>query len=195
MDANGNSDRHGLYGAALIGVGILLLLLQMFGDAGHYLWPFFIITPGVLLVLLGGAGGGQARYTAVAGTVLAGVGTILLFQVIFDHFESWAYAWTLLPFFAGSGLVFASHAEGDPEMAARGRNMMRWSAIAFAVLAVLFEVLIFNGGLFGGRFIAPVILIVVGGFLLFGRFGHRHDHRDDREADGQDGPTRSSPPA
>lgn len=189
MDLNDNSERRPLYGAALIGIGVLLLLLQLFGNAGQYLWPFFIITPGVLLVLLGGIGGRQARHTAVAGTIVAGVGTILLVQAVFDHFQSWAYAWTLVPFFAGAGLVFASHSDGDPELAVTGRNMMRWSAAAFAVLAILFEVLIFNGGLFGGRFIAPVVLIVIGGFLLFSRFGHRHS------ADNSVNAPRDTPPS
>jgi len=174
MDRDGNPDKRMLYGAVLIGIGVLLLLLQMYGNAGHYVWPFFIITPGVLLALLGAVGGRRSRHAAVSGAMLAGVGTILLVQTVFDYFQSWAYAWTLLPFFAGAGLVFASRGEGDPELAVTGRSMMRWSAVAFAVLAILFEVLIFDGGLFGGRYIAPVILIVIGSFLVFSRFGHGH---------------------
>lgn len=175
-DSGEHGDRRAIYGSILIGVGLLLLLLQLLGHAGHYLWPLFILAPGVVMILLAGMSG-SARSLATAGSIVAGIGAILLVQTVFDYFQSWAYAWALIPFFAGGGMVYASHYEHDARLAERGRDMMRWAAIAFAVLGVLFEVLIFKGGLFGGRFVAPVILIVIGGFLAFGRRGHAHRHQ------------------
>lgn len=173
--SDNRKGKYGTYGAVLIGIGVLLLLLQLFGRAGHYLWPFFIIAPGVVLLLLSGMGAGSARFMATAGAIFTGIGTILLIQAVFDYFQSWAYAWTLIPFSAGAGMVYASHHEHDATLAERGRSMMRWAAIAFAVLGVVFEILVFKGGIFGGRFVVPLILIVIGGFLLYGRRGHSRD--------------------
>jgi len=190
----GSSEHDGnraIYGAVLIGIGLLLLLLQLFGNAGHYLWPFFIIAPGVVMILLAGMSG-SARSLATAGSIVAGIGTILLVQAVFDYYQSWAYAWSLIPFFAGGGMVYASHHEHDAKLAERGRHMMRWAAIAFAILGVLFEVLIFKGGLFGGRYVAPLILIVIGGFLAFGRRGHTHRHEPVRNEPAQ--PPAETPP-
>lgn len=190
---DGESNR-AIYGSILIGIGLLLLLLQLFGNAGRYLWPFFIIAPGVVLILLAGMSG-SARSLATAGAVVAGIGTILLVQAVFDYYQSWAYAWTLIPFSAGAGMVYASHSDRDARLAERGRDMMRWSAIAFAVLGILFEVLIFDGGIFGGRFVGPLILIVVGSFLAFGRLGHSHDHGHEHSPPAPGAATPPQPPS
>jgi vacuolar-type H+-ATPase subunit I/STV1 len=93
-------------GVILIVVGLVFLTGQVldlgFIDLG---WPFIIIavgmgilTVGLLLI--------PERGVVVAGTIVATVGLVLLYQNATGHWESWAYAWALVgPTASGLGLA------------------------------------------------------------------------------------------
>src|SRR5579864_1938921 len=85
-------------GLLLVLLGVLLLIGQLAQiDIGHYGWPFFVIVPGiVLLVLALSARGAVSEGLAILGSVLTISGLILLYQNATDHFESWAYACALV---------------------------------------------------------------------------------------------------
>src|SRR5687767_10207750 len=84
----------------LIGLGILFLLGQVFGfSLFSVLWPFFVILPGAAFLYGAFTGGKNAAGLAVPGSVITGTGLILLYQSLTNHWESWAYAWTLYPVF------------------------------------------------------------------------------------------------
>ncbi len=103
-----NEARTGLVGGAiLVALGALFLAQELFSfDPGRYGWPLFIIGPGLLLfagMVLGGRGAGDF---AIPASIVTTVGLILFTQNLTGHFQSWAYAWTLVaPTAVGLGLA------------------------------------------------------------------------------------------
>src|SRR5204863_1346254 len=85
-------------GGLLVLIGAILLAGQFVRvDIGHYGWPFFVIAPGILILLVAlTARGAVSEGLAVFGSIVTVSGLILLIQDATDHYESWAYAWTLI---------------------------------------------------------------------------------------------------
>ena len=163
-----------LVGGGLILLGILFLLDAFFDlDFGDFLWPLFIIGPGILIFLFslrmdGKSGSG----TAVFGAIITMVGAILLFQNTFDAFETWAYAWALIaPTSIGLGQVFYGSIKGMPELVESGRDLTFKGVGLFAVFAFFFEVIIGLSGFLSGyrQYLLPFALIALGVYLLFRR--------------------------
>src|SRR5438046_9992036 len=95
-------------GGLLVLIGAILLAGQFVRvDIGHYGWPFFVIAPGILILLVAlTARGAVSEGLAVFGSIVTVSGLILLVQDATDHYESWAYAWTLIfPGAIGLGLI------------------------------------------------------------------------------------------
>ena len=157
-----------LAGLLLIVLGVLFLIGQMINvDVERLAWPFFVIVPGILVFFF--ALGREDQ----AGERLAMVGTILLFQNIFDYFQSWAYAWALVfPTSVGVGQIIYGSIKNRADMSATGRQRAVVGIIIFLVLACFFEFVIgFSGrGIGLGGFGWPVVLIVVGAVLLVGGY-------------------------
>lgn len=152
----------------LIAAGVIILVVRRFGGTAETLWPFFIIIPGVALAGLTMTGSWQSKTAAATGAVIAGIGVILWVQELTDYYQSWAYAWALLPAFAGLGLFISGYRDNDEATRARARGLMQWGAAGFAVLAIAFETLIFHERVIFGGWLLPVVLIVAGALLLFG---------------------------
>jgi hypothetical protein len=155
----------------LIATGVIILVVRRFGGAAETLWPLFIIIPGVALAALATTGTWQSKAAAATGSVIAGIGVILWVQEITDYYQSWAYAWALLPAFAGLGLFLVGYREGDESAQTTGRGLMQWGVVGFFVLAAAFEALIFHERVIAGGWVLPIILIAAGAFLLFGSTG------------------------
>lgn len=170
MNWNLTHHRSRLLGLLLLGIGVVLLVTQLFGSAAHYLWPLFIIVPGAALVVVAMAAGDTVTRLAIPGTTIAGVGLILFFQNLFNYYESWAYVWALIPFFVGVGMRLSSESAPDEESVS-SRHLMTWSLTVFLVFAAVFELFIFDGGVFAARITVPLVLILVGAAFLFGFFG------------------------
>jgi hypothetical protein len=166
--------RRAVLGLILVGIGVMLLPAQVFGNAAHYLWPFFIIAPGAALAAVAVASGGAMRNLAVPGTVIAGIGVILFFQNTFDHYESWAYAWALIPFFVGAGTRMVAQEETGDRGSEWARHLMTWSLTAFVLLAAIFELLIFGGGGLVARIVVQLLLIAAGVAVILGWIGAGH---------------------
>jgi hypothetical protein len=82
----------------LVALGTLFLLEQFFDfQLGQWLWPLFIIIPGLLFFVGMLLGGKSAGPLAIPGSIVTTVGLLLLYQNTFNHFESWAYTWALMP--------------------------------------------------------------------------------------------------
>jgi peptidoglycan/LPS O-acetylase OafA/YrhL len=158
-----------LLAVTLIVGGALLLVFRLLGwRISDHFWPFFVIVPGLaLLAVAATASGRESRSLAVGGAVVAGAGLILFVQSLTDYFQSWAYAWTLLPAFAGAALLFIGRRDSDAAGATVGLRLMQWGGATFVVFAVVFEGLIFNSGLVEGGLVLPIVLIAVGVFVLF----------------------------
>jgi hypothetical protein len=156
-------------GYALVIGGGLYFLLQLFGwNFGATLWPFFIFVPG--LALLAAASSDHERSGLfIPGSVLTTLGLIFFVQSATDHFESWAYAWTLLWAAVGAGMLLQGERGGNPELAGQGRRLLSLAGAGFAIGFVFFEGFVFGDlqdtWLFHTG--VPLLLIVAGGYLLY----------------------------
>lgn len=157
--------------AVLIGAGVVLLALRFFDVRGGFFWPFFIIAPGVILLAVATSTGWHSRTLAGAGGIITGTGVILLVQNLTNYYDSWAYAWTLLPVSAGLALYLVADASDNDAARAVRRQLVVWGVIAFVVLGTLFETLIFHDRLAEGGVIVPLLLIAAGIAVFF--FGGR----------------------
>jgi hypothetical protein len=164
-------------GLALVAVGVAAIAIREYDvnflpHLGSWGWPLFVIVPG--LVLLGASLVMQRPRgvaVAVAGAVVTIVGAILLYQSQTGHWESWAYAWALLPAAAGVALVGYGLYATDHRMWTVGVWLAGIAGAAFVFGAWFFE------GLFAGdeRFIDagnwwPVAVIVLGAVLALWAF-------------------------
>lgn len=113
-------------------------------DAG---WPFFVIIPGVVLLVASlvrtpphGAG------LAIAGSIVTTVGAVLFYQQSTGHWASWAYAWALVgPGGAGLGMVFYGLIFGQRDLLAAGARLVAIGGAIFAVGYWYFETIFASG--------------------------------------------------
>lgn len=150
------------FGLILILIGGWFLAVQLVPDLGWFWeyvsWPVIIIGVGVFLLLLGlilGEGG-----MAVPACIVGGIGGLLYWQNATGNWESWSYAWALIPGFVGVGLMLSALlGEGGREDFRVGVWMSMISLIVFAIL----------GNFFGLSMLAtfwPILLIVFGVWIL-----------------------------
>jgi hypothetical protein len=156
------------FGVILMILGGLFLLGQaapdLFGWSGVSSWPLIIVGVGILLLLIGAATG--AAGMAVPAAIVGGIGGLLYWQNATGNWQSWAYAWTLIPGFVGVGTLVAGLLEGKGQMVRGGLWLIVISFILFAVFSAIMAPF-FGGPTFLGRY-WPVLLILLG-LLLLGR--------------------------
>lgn len=157
--------------SALVG-GVVLILLGLFflvsqvapglwGWVGPLSWPLIVVGVGAFLLLIGLAS--NAPGMAVPACIVGGIGLLLYWQNATGNWESWAYAWTLIPGFAGVGTILMGLWGGKWRHVADGAGTVLVSLILFAVFASFF------GGPFSLGKYWPVLLILLGLFSL-GRY-------------------------
>lgn len=157
--------RTGLVGGTLlILLGVWFLLVQYVPEFEGLLniefsWPLFVIGAGVVLLILGLLTGEPGM--AVPACIVGGIGVLLYYQNQTGNWASWAYAWTLIPGFAGVGAIFAGLL-GD-----KSKNSIRDGLNLILISAVMF--LIFGSFLGGLDLLGPywpVLLILLGVWFL-----------------------------
>lgn len=155
-------------GAILVALGVLLLVARLVpGFFGHLTWPFIVIGVGVLLLVLAIATGNAGL--AVPACIVGGIGLILWWQNANNRWETWAYAWTLIPGFVGVGALVQALLESKP---VKVMLDALWPVLISAVLFAVFSSF-FGGPLFGvpwyylagGALILLGVLVIVRGFL------------------------------
>jgi len=158
MDSQRRSSLAG--GLVLILLGALFLAVQWVpGLQIWFSWPLIIIGIGVLLLIVGLLTGVPAM--AIPACIVGGIGGLLYWQNATGNWESWAYAWTLIPGFVGVGMVLSGLLGGDTRQMVRGGGwLILISLVLFAVFASFFGAL----GLVGSYW--PVLLIVLGLLVL-----------------------------
>lgn len=196
-------QHRGSGGAAVLG-GLLVVLGLIFlageyldVDIGQFGWPFYVIGPGLALVVLGLTQRNGSGLT-IAGSVITIVGLLLFYQNVTDHWESWAYAWALVaPGGSGVGMVLYGTRAGNAGMVRAGLWQCVVALGLFAAGFVFFEGML---GISGRRFpipdwVMPAIVIVLGLFLLARGFTARADaHAGESDAPTWDRPA-DGPPA
>jgi uncharacterized membrane protein HdeD (DUF308 family) len=153
----------------LIGLGVLFLLKPVVNiDIGHYAWPFFVIVPGVMLLVTAfGVGDSAGEPLAMLGTVVTVAGLILLFQNLTDQWATWAYAWALVaPTSIGLGQILYGSIKGRSHLVTVGMRLVKVGLAIFIAGAVFFELIIGISGFGLGNWGWPVLLIALGVVLL-----------------------------
>jgi len=156
-------------GAILVAVGVVFLVVQLVDvQLAVELWPFYVIVPGLVLAAIGLTQRGAPGVT-LAGTMVAVVGAVLLYQEWADHYESWAYAWALVaPGGSGLGLLVHGAMHRDAKMTRDGFWQMVIGVGLFAVGLAFFEGVIGLGGdpLDLPAWLVPAVLIGAGVVVL-----------------------------
>jgi hypothetical protein len=161
-----------------IAVAVLLILLgtvwlatQLFPDLQiweniSFDWPWIVIGVGVLLLVIGLLAGEPDM--AIPACIVGGIGCLLYYQNSTGDWGSWAYAWALIPGFAGLGTILAGLLKGNsPGMLRDGLNMIVVSAVLFVIFGS------FLGGLDLLGPYWPLLLILAGLWILFQGFWRR----------------------
>ena len=168
MQTNRSNTGTLIAGTILIVFGLMALAGNFFRfvDWG-FIWPFVVIGFGALFFLAMLAGGKQAAAFAIPGSIIGGIGLILLFQNITHHWESMSYFWTLIIMFVGIGIYLMGLYGGDEQQKRSGFRVMKIGFILFIIFGAFFE-LIFSSF---NNLIFPVLLILLGAYLIVSRSG------------------------
>lgn len=150
-------------GVILIGLGLFFLALQMIpGLAIQFridqFWPLIVVAVGGLFLLgaiLGAPG------LAIPGCIVGGIGGLLYYQNVTGDWDSWAYAWGLIPGFVGVGIIIMHILDGQVRQGiSAGGRLILISLALFAVFGF------FLGGWGRSDLLWPAVLIVLGLYLL-----------------------------
>jgi len=168
MQTNRSNAGTLIAGTILIVFGLLALARHFFNLVNWgFLWPFAVIGLGALFFLAMLAGGRQAAAFAIPGSIIGGIGLILLFQNITRHWESMSYFWTLIIMFVGVGIYLMGLYGGDAQQKRSGFRVMKIGFILFIIFGAFFE-LIFSSF---NNLVFPVLLILLGAYLVISRSG------------------------
>jgi len=163
------SNAGGLVGGAiLIAIGLLSLASRVFRNLDWgFLWPFIVIGIGALFFVGMFAGGKQTAGLAIPGSIVGGIGLVLLFQNIVGHWESMSYFWTLIVIFVGAGIYLMGLYGSDEGQKQSGWRVMKIGFVLFVIFGAFFEMIFssFSNLLF------PILLIVLGTYLVLSRSG------------------------
>src|SRR5215208_5203649 len=163
-------------------VGTLLIVFGLMALAGRFfsfvdwdfLWPFAILGFGALFFVAMFAGGKGTAAFAIPGSIIGGIGLVLLFQNITGHWESMSYFWTLIITFVGVGIYIMGWYGGDSGQKQAGRRVITVGVIMFVIFGSFFE-MIFSSF---GNMIFPIALILLGAYLVLSRSGLFKKHEN-----------------
>lgn len=150
-------------GILLIAVGALFLAGRLVPGWDQWLaiemtWPFIVVGVGVLLLFLGLLT--NAPGMAVPACIVGGIGLLLYYQNLTGDWDSWSYAWALIPGFVGVGILLSGLLGEGKKPVREGLNLIMISLVMFAVFGSFFGAL----GLVGAYW--PVLLIALGAFIM-----------------------------
>jgi glucan phosphoethanolaminetransferase (alkaline phosphatase superfamily) len=168
---NQNNQAKGI-GTVLITLGLLFLFLQTTNVAvGWFAWPFFIILPGVLLLAVAFMSGKAAAGLAIPGSIVTMIGLILFTQNVTGRFETWSYAWALIPTAVGISIFMQGSLTHNEKLRTDGSRLALIGLALLFVFGAFFELFIFNrlANSFIWRYGLPMLSIGGGAYLLVRR--------------------------
>jgi hypothetical protein len=173
MERRGPDQVATVGGVVLVALGVLFLVQQSFGiDIARLAWPLFVLIPGFALLIAFAVGPRSAAGLAIPGCVITTVGLILAIQNTFGLWQTWAYAWALIPASVGLGLRLQSERLGQPRAFQVGTRMFEGFLLVFVVLFVFFELILNLSNFASGALrtvVGPAVLILAGIYLLLRR--------------------------
>jgi hypothetical protein len=152
----------------LVGAGAVILAANLLHiQLIDFLWPGFIIGPGLLMLWPAYKSTPESRsswsFMAIPGAMAVALGVLLFLMNLVDHFESMAYAWTLVLAAGAQGFAYMKRFEEDEQAAEKAYRFVRTMLLAFMGMATVFELFIFRS--LGDWW--PVLLIGLGAYLFF----------------------------
>ena len=168
MQTNRSNAGALIAGTLLIVFGLMALAGRFFRSVDwDFLWPFAILGFGALFFVAMFVGGKGSAAFAIPGSIIGGIGLVLLFQNITQHWESMSYFWTLIILFVGVGIYVMGWYGGDENQKRSGLRVMKAGFILFILFGAFFE-MIFSSF---SNLIFPVLLILLGAYLILSRSG------------------------
>jgi hypothetical protein len=161
-------------GALMIAFGLLALAGQLLRNVFNWtwLWPLTIIAFGVLFFVVMLAGGRKAAAFAIPGSIITGIGLILLFQNLTGMWETWSYGWTVILMTVGVGITIMGLWEQDPNRQRAGLRVLRVGFVLFVIFGAFFELLLNPSAPASVRaYFFPGLLILLGAYLVLTRTG------------------------
>jgi hypothetical protein len=202
MDNNEQHERNTrALGLLLLAVGAWILVARLIHiDLGAWLWPFWVIVPGGLIMTLGFRDTHRSTEGLVTfGSIVAVTGIILFVQNITGQWQSWAYAWALLfPGSIGLSQYLWGKRAGNVAEVRRGEKTMQTAFVLFVAFGLFFEVVLGIGGFHLGtasRIVVPVLLIAGGAALYITSMNGGRDHVSPPPSRPQNTPVPPQPPA
>jgi hypothetical protein len=158
-------------GAMLILFGGLALLSQIIGgfDFWNDFWPLVIAGFGLVFFVGMFAGGKSAAPLAIPGSIITGIGLMMLVQNLTNHWESWSYGWTVILISVGLGIFIMGIWNGETRQRQSGLRVMGIGVTLFIIFGTFFE-MIFNSSRIA-QLGFPVLLILLGAYLIVSRAG------------------------
>jgi apolipoprotein N-acyltransferase len=167
-------------GTLLIVFGLMALAGQFFRTVDwDFLWPFAIIGFGALFFVAMFAGGKGTAAFAIPGSIVSGIGLVLLFQNLTQHWESMSYFWTLIILFVGVGIYLMGWYGENIQQKESGKRVIKAGVIMFVIFGAFFE-MIFSSF---SNVIFPVLLILLGAYLIVSRSGLLGAKKTDEPSD------------
>jgi len=154
-----------------IGIGVVLVLIGAWLLAAQFVpalrawtlnevtWPLAVIGVGVLLAVVGLVTWSPGLL--VPACIVGGLGGLLYWQNTTGNWESWAYAWTLIPGFVGVGVFLSELLTGKVRQAVSGGGVL---IIISLVMFLIFSSFLGGPSILGAYW--PVLLILLGLILL-----------------------------
>ncbi len=150
-------------GTLLIAFGLLSLASRFFRNLDWgFLWPFTVVGFGALFFILMFAAGKQAAALAIPGSLLGGVGLVLLFQNLAHHWQSMSYFWTWIILFVGVGIYLMGWYAGDEDQQRAGRKAIKVGLVLLLIFGAFFE-MIFSSS---NQIFFPLLLILLGVYVV-----------------------------
>ena len=161
-------------GSILIVFGLLALLGQLFRgfQLWNYLWPLILVGFGALFFVGMFAGGKSMAGLAIPGSIISIIGLLMLVQNLTNHWESWAYGWTVILIAIGLGIfIMGVYSESEHRRRA-GLRVMQVGAILFVIFGGFFELIFTAFRPYGvQQYIFPALLVLLGIYLVVVRSG------------------------
>ena len=158
-------------GLALVALGTLALAGQLFRGFNFWgsVWPLFLIAVGAFFFVGMVNGGKSSAGLAIPGSIFSVVGVMLFIQNLFSYWQSWAYSWTVILMAVGLGIYIMGWHTEDPSQRQSGLGVLKVGALLFVFFGGFFEMIFDSFGI--SKYLFPVALILIGGYLAFVRTG------------------------
>jgi peptidoglycan/LPS O-acetylase OafA/YrhL len=162
-------SRYALRGGLLLG-GLLTLFLLRHVIAVSV--PFYVILPGLVLLVSALMFGKRAAVLAIPGCMAVTFGSILFYQQASGNYQSWNYAWALILAAAGLGMVIQGTKSKRRRNLRYGMRTLSSGAFLFLLLGTIFALISSSDGAEPsnvGNVLWPLALIGAGVVMILRR--------------------------